>query len=376
MPTPNRSFKSMDSPTTPSHVSEQRTAVVHRVERLTPEVVMLQLRIPEGSGLTYEAGQFLAIHLPGGAIRCYSMARRQKAGTPLEFHIRLQPNGAFSQWLIDALDRSETSGRTLLISGPFGECTWRARESAADTTIMLGSGTGIAPLAALVEEGLAKGTSGPIVLYWGARQANDFYCSNRFESLALHHKNFRFVPVIDSADQGWYGRRGFVQDCAAADFPDLTTANVYACGSPLMVSSARQTLVAKCGLDPAHFYADVFEPSGSVLDEASENPRIRVQLRLASGDQQALTLPTGVSLMSALRAQGLMQGICGGQKSCGSCRIEIDAIWHNRIPPSDRVEARLLAALSDPQPADRLACQIALTSDLDGLHFAISDRPL
>ena len=241
---------------------------------------------------------------------------------------------------------------------------------------MLGRGTGIAPLAALVEEGLARGTSGAIVLYWGGKQATDFYCASRFEALALHHKSFRFVPVIDSADQGWRGRSGFVQDCAAADYPDLETANVYACGSPLLVSRARQTLVAKCGLNPDQFYADVFEPSGSVVNEASKEPRIRAQLGLANGNNQTLMLATGVSLMSELRAQGVMQGICGGQKSCGSCRIEIDAIWPGSIPPPDRVEARLLAALNDPRPADRLACQITLTQELDGLHFAIPGRAL
>lgn len=376
MPTSNRSFESMDSPTPPSHAVVQRIAAVHNVERLTPDVVVLQLSPPEGTAINYEAGQFIAIHLPGGAIRCYSMARRQKLGTPLEFHIRIQPNGVFSRWLIEALTNSETSDRTLLISGPFGECTWRDQQSAGSMTIMLGSGTGIAPLAALVEEGLAKGSPGPIVLYWGGRQANDFYCASRFETLALHHDNFRFVPVVDTTEPSWRGRRGFVQDCAAADFPSLKTANVYACGSPLMVSSARQTLVTQCGLDPDRFYADAFEPTGSVLDGVSIKPRIRAQLRLADGREEALMLATGVSLMSALRAQGLMQGICGGQKSCGSCRIEIDAIWPTRIPPPDRVEARLLAALNDPLPADRLACQIALTSELEGLRFAIPDRPL
>lgn len=239
---------------------------------------------------------------------------------------------------------------------------------------MLGNATGIAPLTALIEEGLAKETPGSITLYWGGRQADDFYCANRFEALALRYQNFRFVPVIHAADQSWRGRRGFVQGCVAADFSSLETANVYACGSPRMVSSARHTLVTKCGLNPDHFYADVFEPSGSVLDAVSEKPRIRAQLRLANGSDQALTLITGVSLMTALRAIGLMQGICGGQKSCGSCRIEVDAMWPNRIPPPDRVEARLLAALSDPRSADRLACQIALTPELDGFHFAVPDR--
>lgn len=238
---------------------------------------------------------------------------------------------------------------------------------------MLGTGTGIAPLTALVEEGLAKETPGPIILYWGGRQPSDFYCASYFDALARRHENFRFVPVVDTTDQSWRGRRGFVQDCAAIDFPSLTTANVYACGSPIMVTSARQTLITQCGLDPNRFYADSFEPSMSIL-EAPTTPDLRMLLRLADGGEQELQLTAGTSLMSALRAQGFMQGICGGQKSCGSCRIETDAAWSARLPPPDRVEARLLATLNDPRPTDRLACQIHLTPALEGLLIAIPDR--
>lgn len=366
----------MTSLTPPGHIAEQRTVAVHRIERLGSDVVMLQLRVPNGTALNYEAGQFIAIHLPCGATRCYSMAHRQQVGAPLEFHIRLQSQGVFSQWLVNALNDPEASGRTLAISGPYGDCTWRPLQSSGDMTIMLGGGTGIAPLTALLEEGLAQESHGPITLYWGGRQPNDFYCKAYFEALARRHQHFRFVPVVDTPDTSWSGRRGFVQNCAADDFPSLAKANVYACGSPVMVSSARQTLVTRCGLDPDRFYADAFEPSVSIREDARPSSHLRVQLQLADGSEQVVQVAAGTSLMSALRTQGLIQGICGGQKSCGSCRIETDTAWFARLPSPDRIETRLLAALSDPRPADRLACQIHLTPALDGLRIAIPDRPL
>lgn len=375
MPTAN-GFSDMDTPTPPSRANAPFAVAVHRLQRRSADVVMLQLRLPEGSAFTYQAGQFIAIHLPGGASRCYSMARHQEAGEALEFHIRLQPDGVFSQWLLDALNETTSAGNVLSISGPYGDCTWRTPPPVGGFTVMLGSGTGIAPLAALVEEALAKDVFGKIVLYWGGRAADDFYCAAQFEALERCYDNFRFVPVVDGAEPGWHGRRGFVQDCAAADFPDLSQANVYACGSPMMVRSARQTLLAQCRLDPERFYADAFEASLAALAPPAAAPPCAGQLRLADGREQALALTVGVSLMSALQAHGLMQGICGGQKSCGSCRVEIEAPWAALIPPADRAEQRLLAVLSEPRPSDRLACQIVVTPALAGLYAAIPDRPL
>ena len=357
-------------------IPAQHTATVLHVERLSCDIAQLQLSLIEASAFSYRAGQFIAIHLPGGTTRCYSMAHSHVTGAPLEFHIRLQPNGVFSQWLIEALsDPSSICGKALTISGPYGECTWDSRDFSESLTILLGTGTGIAPLAALVEEALATGSQKSMILYWGGRQTNDFYCAPKFEALALRHTNFHFVPVINSAKPIWNGRRGFVQDCAARDFPDLKVASVYACGSPQMVRSAHQTLVSQCGLDPERFYSDAFIPS----EVAGNNEGVRsihARLRLADGQTKTLQLTTTGSLMNALRAQGYIAGICGGQKSCGSCRVEISPAWSAHISPPDRAETRLLAALDSPSLTDRLACQIALTPDLDGLELAILDRAL
>ncbi|MEO6423599.1 MAG: 2Fe-2S iron-sulfur cluster-binding protein [Candidatus Nitrotoga sp.] len=141
-----------------------------------------------------------------------------------------------------------------------------------------------------------------------------------------------------------------------------------------MVDSARKLLLAECALDPDHFFADAFEPSVSLVDALQSKQKNRVHLRHTDGTEQTLTLPGDIKLMNALRDEGLMQGICGGQKSCGSCRIEIDPAWAAHLPPAERGEARLLATLNDPQPQDRLACQISLTPALDGLRITIPNR--
>lgn len=356
----------------------RRAMVVDGLTRPAADVAMLRLRPADGRAFPYRAGQFVAIHLPGDISRCYSMATRPAPGAPLVFHIRLQPRGVFSGWLLAALSQpaDALAAQTLTVSGPYGNCT-RAEETVPGRqAVLLATGTGIAPLAALVDEALADGDDRPLSLYWGARQPGDFYCRQQFEALAARHPNFRFVPVVDGVAAGWRGRLGRVQDCAAADFPDLSAANVYACGAPAMVRSARHTLTTRCALPDAGFHADAFEPSPAAPAGVAPALRVRAHLRLPGGRQRALTLTAGASLMTSLRELGLIKGICGGHQSCGSCRVEVDPAWQARLPAADRSEARLLAVLDDPVAADRLACQIVVTPELEGLTIAIPDKPL
>lgn len=354
----------------------QRAMVVDGLTRATADVVVLQLRPADGQAFPYRAGQFIALHLPGGLSRCYSMATRPVAGAPLVFHIRLHPRGVFSGWLQAALSQPLPALPTLTVSGPYGSCTRTVEAAAGRHTVLLATGTGIAPLAALVDEALADGDDRPLSLYWGARQPDDFYCRQTFEALAARHPHFRFIPVVEGAAPGWRGRRGWVQDCAADDFPDLAAARVYACGAPAMVQSARQTLMARCGLSGEHFYADAFETSPAAATETPSALWVRAHLRLPDGQQQSLTLTAGSSLMASLRELGLIKGVCGGHRSCGSCRVEVDPAWQARLPAADRAEARLLAVLDTPVAADRLACQIVVTPELEGLTLAIPDKPL
>jgi CDP-4-dehydro-6-deoxyglucose reductase len=48
------------------------------------------------------------------------------------------------------------------------------------------------------------------------------------------------------------------------DFPDLSGYQVYACGVPIMVDSARKDFVEKCRLPEDEFYADSFTTQADV----------------------------------------------------------------------------------------------------------------
>ena len=87
----------------------------------------------------------------------------------------------------------------------------------------------------------------------------------------------------------------------------------------------------------------------------------------------AVPARAGETLLRALQTAGApVLSICGGQASCGACRVEIEAGWIGRLPPAGKVEAALLEVLEDSVPGHRLACQLRLTDDLHGLGLCLA----
>ena len=306
------------------------TAKVERVTALTPTVRLLQLRTE--SPFPYRAGQYVSLILPDGARRSLSPANAPNHDGLIDFHVQLQPGGALSRWLSE----HAAPGDHLAIEGPYGDCTWRRAPA-----LMLATGTGVAPLLALLQENFAAPNPQAVTLFWGARTAADLYAAAILEALARQHSNFRFVPILSPTH---------VQDAAA--FPDLSALDVYACGSPRMVEAAR----AKLAPTAAAFHADAFEPAIRT-SPAPDAPRIAIGLR----GFRAMIVPTGETLLTALTTAGAPIGsVCGGQASCGTCRLAIDPAWLDRLPPAKRNEQRLLNCLAGAAPHHRLACQITL----------------
>jgi ferredoxin len=81
----------------------------------------------------------------------------------------------------------------------------------------------------------------------------------------------------------------------------------------------------------------------------------------------------GETLLKALQRIGApIISVCGGQASCGACRVEIEAGSLAGLPPANKTEAMLLEFLDNPAPGHRLACQLALTPALHGLRLTLA----
>jgi CDP-4-dehydro-6-deoxyglucose reductase len=227
---------------------------VQGIRKAAPDVAVITLQLPANEALAYRAGQYIEFLLKDGKRRAYSLATAPSFGGPLELHVRHLPGGVFTDHVFGTMKERDI----LRFEGPLG--TFFLREESDKPIVLLASGTGFAPVKALVEHMVHLKSERPVTLYWGGRRPQDLYMNELCEEWAKTLPNFRYVPVISDAqlEDRWEGRTGFVHEAVMQDTPDLSGYQVYACGAPVMVDAARRDYVATCGLPADEFYADAF----------------------------------------------------------------------------------------------------------------------
>ena len=227
------------------------------LEKKSYDVMVVKLQLPANEVTQYHAGQYVDFLLRDGDRRSYSMANAPHtlvAGqAAIELHIRHMPGGKFTDHVFGAMKEKEIQR----IEGPQG--SFFLREDSDKPLIFLASGTGFAPIKAILEHMQHKGIQRPATLYWGGRRPTDLYLDDWVQQQLQAMPNLRYVPVISDAlaQDNWSGRTGFVHQAVLQDTPDLSAHQVYACGAPIVVESARRDYLA-AGLPDHEFYADSF----------------------------------------------------------------------------------------------------------------------
>jgi CDP-4-dehydro-6-deoxyglucose reductase len=239
---------------------------VSSMQKLSPDVMLLRLQLPAAEAFQYHAGQYVDFLLRDGDRRSYSMANAPHTqGNPahVELHLRHMPGGKFTDQVFSSLKEKDI----LRIEGPHGG--FYLREDSDRPMVFLASGTGFAPIKALIEQMQFRDIKRPVTVYWGGRRPHDLYMHDWLLEQAAAMPNLSYVPVVSDAtpEDGWTGRTGFVHLAVMTDFPDLSGHQVYACGAPVVVESARTDFAAQCGLVPDHFFADAFT---SAADRAAD----------------------------------------------------------------------------------------------------------
>lgn len=235
---------------------------VAKIDRVADDVVVLSLQLPANERLQYRAGQYIEFILKDGKRRSYSMANAPHQDELLTLHIRHMEGGVFTDHVFNNMKERDI----LRFEGPLG--TFFLREDSDKPMVLLASGTGFAPIKAIVEHAIHKKTTRPMTLYWGGRRPKDLYMHALCEEWARTVPNFKYVPVISDAlpDDGWTGRAGLVHRAVMEDLPDLSGYQVYACGAPVMVDSAKRDFVDQCKLPAEEFYADAFTSEKDAAD--------------------------------------------------------------------------------------------------------------
>jgi CDP-4-dehydro-6-deoxyglucose reductase len=224
-------------------------------EFLSDNVVRLVLRLPKTQRLQFLAGQYVDVLLSGGKRRAFSIASCPTLENEIELHIRHVEGGDFTGWVFDELKVRDI----LRFEGPLGNFFVR-NDRPERPMIMMGGGTGFAPLKSMIENLLEHDDPREIHLFWGARNAAELYMNELPRRWADSHEHIHYHRAVSEPDgsEGADTFSGFVHEAVAARFPDLSGFDVYMSGPPAMIEAAKPVFF-ELGLPEDRLYYDSFE---------------------------------------------------------------------------------------------------------------------
>ena len=225
-------------------------ATVATIKSLNPDIVCVSM-IPSGV-LEYKAGQFINFFKDKLTARRYSLASVPGIDEYLDLHVRKIPQGKVSTWIHETLK----PGDSIEISEALGDCFYVSGNPSQEL-LLLGTGSGLAPLYGIIKDALGQGHSGQIRLYHGSLNVAGLYFIEALRLLAEQHQNFHYTPCISGPNVPEGFSSGTVLDVALLDVPKLAGWRVFLCGNPDMVKAARKK-VFLAGASMQNIYADPF----------------------------------------------------------------------------------------------------------------------
>ncbi len=230
-------------------------ALIKEITPLNHNVIKVNLTTTETFGC--EPGQYLTMINSTGIARSYSISNNPAKEGFIELHIRLLENGLMSRWL----KNNANEGVQVILRGPAGNCFYSSDEGKDYPIILVGTGTGLAPLYGIAHEAIAKGHIGEIRLLHGALKEDDLYLVESLQTLDKNNENFIYTPCVLNGEEGRFYQKGCIQEIVMSTIPaDKASTRLFLCGAPEMVNSLK-TKAFLGGLSSKHIYADAFLPS-------------------------------------------------------------------------------------------------------------------
>jgi len=222
---------------------------------LTAEVMRIKIKLPNAQRLQFLAGQYIDILLPEGIRRAFSIASSPLSEDIIELHIRHIDGGGFTGWVFDEMKERDI----LRLEGPLG--TFFIRNDKTDRPmILMGGGTGFAPLKSMIEDLLAHHDTRPLHLFWGVRNQSELYMHEQAQQWAEQHEHIQYSTALsEPQDEDRAGNfTGFVHQAVLSQFPDLSGHDIYMSGPPAMIDAGRTAFLAN-GAEKRRIFFDSFE---------------------------------------------------------------------------------------------------------------------
>jgi len=222
---------------------------------LAENVVRLQLRLPATQRLQFLAGQYIDVLLSGGKRRAFSIASSPSLESEIELHIRHVEGGDFTGFVFDELKERDI----LRLEGPQGNFFVR-NDQPQRPMIMMGGGTGFAPLKSMIENLMEHDDRREIHLYWGARTPTELYLDELPEKWSRDFGHIHYRKAVSEPDGNIAGKHfeGFVHQAVLADHADLSGFDVYMSGPPAMIETAKREF-SEHGVREDRLFYDSFE---------------------------------------------------------------------------------------------------------------------
>jgi CDP-4-dehydro-6-deoxyglucose reductase len=226
----------------------EKTLLAHNVMRLV-------IKLPSAQRLQFLAGQYIDILLPDCIRRAFSIASAPQKEDEIELHIRHVEGGGFTGWVFEELQERDI----LRIEGPLGTFFIR-HDTDERPMILMGGGTGIAPLKSMIEDLLSHDSKRPLHLFWGVRTQDELYMQDQAMQWANDHSHIQYTSALSEPAAGNDSKsfEGFVHEAVLDQHPDLSLFDIYMSGPPIMIDSAREAFV-KHAADESRIFFDSFE---------------------------------------------------------------------------------------------------------------------